>query len=204
MVTIQWEVWVWVAWGFFLISETTRKKDKIHFRSSNTCNSISASLQLSSLFLVLLQQLRASTIADAFPPTHQLICKCAQVVEIMKCWMLLYWQVLLSGGGGCRRGAKIRCLSLHAKGKTRHTQNLDMKPARQLTGHINYFIYSSLAGTKRKKSSPKAFYCIYLGIYNTSFSEGGGRFLCWPEKCCVFEEKSSIFHVFLGMLKKLH
>lgn len=119
MVTIQWEVWVWV---FFFCNIKNKKKGQDPLQRLQHLQQHISSLQLTSLFLVLLQQLRASTIADAFPPTHQLICKCTQVVEIMKCWMLLYWQVLLSGGGCCRRGAKIRCFSVHAKGKTRHTK----------------------------------------------------------------------------------
>lgn len=115
-----------------------------------------SSLQLPGLFLVSLQQFGTSTIADAFPPTHQLICKCTQVVEIMKCWMLSYWQALLSGGGCCRRGAKMHCCYMHAKGKTRH-----MKLGWQLTGHINYFIYPSLTGTGRKKPLPDSL-VLYL------------------------------------------
>lgn len=57
------------------------------------------------------------------------------------------------------------CCYMHAKGKTCH-----MKLGRQLTGHIDYFIYPSLTGTKKKKPSPIAFYCIYLGIYYTLFT----------------------------------
>lgn len=60
-----------------------------------------------------------------------------------------------------------------------------MKLAGQLTGHINYLIYSSLAGTKRKASSPKAFYCIYLGIYKTLYYREEGGFVLTQETLYV-------------------
>lgn len=64
-------------------------------------------------------------------------------------------------------GEVLKCAAaVCAKGRTSH-----MEPGRQLTGHINYCIYPSLTGTKRKKSSPKAFCCVYLGIYNTIYRE---------------------------------
>lgn len=69
--------------------------------------------------------------------------------------------------------------------KERHHTKLGHETCSQLTGHTNYFIYSSLVGTKGKISSPKAVYSIYLGIYNTPFYREVGGFVLTQETLCI-------------------
>lgn len=77
-----------------------------------------------------------------------------------------------------------------------------MELGQQRTGHVNYFIYPSLPGIKTKKSSPEAFYCSYLHIYNTSFT-GRSELLCWPKKRFIFKQKSSVFSRIVTYAKKV-
>lgn len=87
----------------------------------------------------------------------------------------------------------MRCCYTHAKGETCHE-----KLGRQLTGHIYYFTYPSVTGTKRKKSSPKVFFIVFITPFAVRF-----ELLSRPQKHFIFRESNSGFPYIVIYAKKV-